>query len=79
MVAARQIRCVVVEVPVENVDMPRFTQPRFRPSDLLPWADPHIRALVEQLQQEVREENARRAAERATESAEEGVQRVRGC
>ena len=38
----------------------RVTQPRFRPSDLLPWADPHIRSLVEQLQEEVREEASQR-------------------
>ncbi len=34
------------------------SKPRFRPSDLLPWADPHIRSLVEQLQAEVRQETA---------------------
>ncbi|MGL4511968.1 MAG: hypothetical protein ACRCT8_02680 [Lacipirellulaceae bacterium] len=77
MVAARQIRCVVVEVPVEMEGMPRFTQPRFRPSDLLPWADPHIRSLVEQLQKEVREDNARRAAEGVAETP--SVRPVTGC
>jgi hypothetical protein len=60
MVAARKIRCVIVLADAETVGMPQRTQPRFRPSDLLPWADPHIRSLVEQLQQEVREEEAQR-------------------
>ncbi|QDV76331.1 hypothetical protein [Botrimarina mediterranea] len=60
MVAARKIRCVVVLADAETLGMPQRTQPRFRPSDLLPWADPHIRSLVEQLQQEVREEEAQR-------------------
>jgi hypothetical protein len=78
MVAARQIRCVVIETSAETVDMPRFTQPRFRPSDLLPWSDPYIRSLVEQLQQEVREDNARRAAERAA-NPEPAIKPVRGC
>lgn len=63
MVSARKIRCVVVVAGSENDGMPSPPQPRFRPSDLLPWADPHIRSLVEQLQQEVREEQiALRAA-----------------
>jgi hypothetical protein len=60
MVAARKIRCVIVIADAETLGMPQRTQPRFRPSDLLPWADPHIRSLVEQLQQEVREEAAQR-------------------
>ncbi len=60
MVAARKIRCVVVLADAETHGMPQRTQPRFRPSDLLPWADPHIRSLVEGLQQEVREEEAQR-------------------
>lgn len=60
MVAAQKIRCVVVLAESETHGMPQRTQPRFRPSDLLPWADPHIRSLVEQLQQEVREEEALR-------------------
>lgn len=60
MVTARKIRCVVVLAEPETTRMPNRTQPRFRPSDLLPWADPHIRSLVEQLQQEVREEEALR-------------------
>lgn len=60
MVAARKIRCLVVLADAETLGMPQRTQPRFRPSDLLPWADPHIRSLVEQLQQEVREEEAQR-------------------
>lgn len=56
MVTASKIRCVVVVAPADAVDMPTRTNPRFRPSDLLPWADPHIRSLVEQLQDEVRQE-----------------------
>ncbi|TWU00673.1 hypothetical protein Pla108_16250 [Botrimarina colliarenosi] len=58
MVATRKIRCVVVLADAETHGMTQRTQPRFRPSDLLPWADPHIRSLVEQLQQEVRDEEA---------------------
>lgn len=60
MVTARKIRCVVVLAESDAHGMNRPTQPRFRPSDLLPWADPHIRSLVEQLQDEVREEEANR-------------------
>jgi hypothetical protein len=62
MVTARKIRCVVVLAESETVGMHSSSQPRFRPSDLLPWADPHIRSLVEQLQREVREEEAERRA-----------------
>lgn len=32
--------------------------PRFRPSDLVPWADPYIAELVHGLQEEVRQEQA---------------------
>ncbi|MEO1495880.1 MAG: hypothetical protein AAFV43_01895 [Planctomycetota bacterium] len=42
--------------------MPTRLERRFRPSDLLPWADPHIRSLVEQLQDEVRQEQSAGAA-----------------
>lgn len=35
-----------------------INEPRFRPSDLVPWADPYIAGLIEQLQDEVREEQA---------------------
>ncbi len=66
MVTASKIRCVVLVADAESDRMAQRTQPRFRPSDLLPWADPHIRSLVEQLQDEVRqEEAARRDDERA--------------
>ncbi|QDU90798.1 hypothetical protein Pla175_42110 [Pirellulimonas nuda] len=51
-----KIRCTVVSMPTETVSMPNATQPRFRPSDLLPWADPYIASLVHKLQNEVREE-----------------------
>ncbi len=61
MVAVRKIRCVVVVAPAEvdgmiTHDTPEASRPRFRPSDLLPWSDPYIRSLVEQLQDEVRAE-----------------------
>ncbi len=69
MVTTKEIRCVVVVATPENEDMNNRlpahyrlpttetkTKPRFRPSDLVPWADPHIRSLVEQLQEEVRSE-----------------------
>ena len=70
MIASPKIRCVVVLADAETLGMPQRTQPRFRPSDLLPWADPHIRSLVQQLQQEVREEEAaRREATRPASSA----------
>lgn len=62
MVTTRQIHCVVVLAEADAVGMSQKNQPRFRPSDLLPWADPHIRSLVEQLQEEVREEEATRRA-----------------
>lgn len=58
MVTASKIRCVVVVAPAETEGMPTRAEARFRPSDLLPWADPHIRSLVEQLQDEVRQEQA---------------------
>lgn len=60
MVIARKIRCVVVVAEAENDVMTQRHQPRFRPSDLLPWADPHIRSLIEGLQDEVREEESNR-------------------
>lgn len=60
MVTAKKIRCVVVLASPETVGMAARNTPRFRPSDLLPWADPHIRTLVEQLQDEVRDEASRR-------------------
>lgn len=73
MVTTTEIRCVVVVATPENEDMnnrlpaqyrlptekPK-AKPRFRPSDLVPWADPHIRSLVEQLQEEVRTEKQQR-------------------
>lgn len=40
--------------------------PRFRPSDLVPWADPYIAGLVRRLQSDVRKEVA--AAERPVRS-----------
>ena len=63
MVTAPKIRCVVVVAGSEELGMTSRHQPRFRPSDLLPWADPHIRSLVEQLQDEVRDEATARPAD----------------
>lgn len=72
MVNAPQIQCFVVVAGAETDRMaasnnPRPTTPRFRPSDLLPWADPHIRSLVEQLQDEIREEATQRREAEATD------------
>ncbi len=72
MVAVRKIRCVVVVAPAEvdgmlPHDMPQASPRRFRPSDLLPWSDPYIRSLVEQLQEEVRTEVAEARASRIEE------------
>ncbi|MCA9239358.1 MAG: hypothetical protein KDA37_04125 [Planctomycetales bacterium] len=36
--------------------MPQSEPSRFRPSDLVPWADPYIASLVRGLQRQVREE-----------------------
>lgn len=55
MVAPRKTRkvvCTIVRVP----EFDRTTQRLNRPSDLLPWADPYIARLVQNLQQEVRHE-----------------------
>ena len=61
MVAPRKIRCKVITVVAEDLCMPTPThdskpQPRFRPSDLVPWADPYIAGLIHKLQAEVRSE-----------------------
>ena len=66
MVAPRKIKkvfCTVVRVPVTE-DRSRRQDDRFsaRPSDLLPWADPHIARLVKRLQDEIRQQ--RRSASR---------------
>ena len=61
MLASTKIRCVVVVTSVENDRMTPSSQPRFRPSDLVPWTDPDICAMVEQLQKEVREETSTQA------------------
>ena len=62
MVAPRhtkKIYCTIVRVPT----MPGRIEDRLdRPSDLLPWADPYIARLVENLQQEVRSERMTSAA-----------------
>lgn len=73
---ASNIRCIVVEVPVNQEEEARFASPP-RARDLLPWADPYIATLIRNLQDEVREERAaaraeakQRAAARATFLAE---------
>lgn len=50
------IRCTVVSMSADSEGSLANAQPRFRPSDLLPWADPYIASLVHKLQNEVREE-----------------------
>ncbi|MEM9351388.1 MAG: hypothetical protein AAGA92_00075 [Planctomycetota bacterium] len=52
----RRVVCTIVRVHEQEVASDRF---RSRPSDLLPWADPYICQLVENLQKEVREDRAR--------------------
>ena len=53
----KKIYCTIVRVP----SIPeRVTDRLARPSDLLPWADPYIARLVENLQQEVRSERLTR-------------------
>lgn len=69
MVTARKIRCMVIVADTDSAGRTTYTeQPRFRPSDLLPWADPHIRSLVEQLQEEIRDEQAERRGVRPSSS-----------
>jgi hypothetical protein len=58
MVAPRKMTkvfCTVVRVPAQGE---RTSQRLNRPSDLLPWADPYIARLVQNLQQEVRYERS---------------------
>jgi|GEM_PF-1173988 len=62
---SKQIFCTVVVVPAADdssmqANQPRFKVPQFptRPSELLPWADPYISALVTKLQDEVRDERS---------------------
>jgi len=55
MVAPRKTRkvfCTIVRVP----ELGERTHRLNRPSDLLPWADPYIARLVQNLQEEVRNE-----------------------
>lgn len=55
MVAPRKTRkviCTIVRVPEFGESANRLN----RPSDLLPWADPYIVHLVQNLQEEVRHE-----------------------
>ena len=66
MIAPRTIRCKVITIEADpregSPDSPAAEHadgtPRFRPSDLLPWADPYIAGLVRKLQADVREEVA---------------------
>ncbi len=58
MVAPRRMKkvfCTVVRVPVLGE---RTSDRMGRPSDLLPWADPYIARLVQNLQEEVRYERS---------------------
>jgi hypothetical protein len=58
MVASRKSRkvfCIIVRVPAEG-DL--VSSRLRRPSDLLPWADPYIARLVQNLQEEVRFERS---------------------
>ena len=58
MVAPRKttkVYCAVVRVPAQGERIPQRMN---RPSDLLPWADPYIARLVQNLQQEVRYERS---------------------
>ncbi len=58
MVASRNPRkvfCTVVRVPTAGQQAAHRLN---RPSDLLPWADPYIARLVQNLQEEVRHERA---------------------
>jgi hypothetical protein len=49
---SRKVVCTVVRVPEFGPTAHRLN----RPSDLLPWADPYIARLVQNLQEEVRHE-----------------------
>lgn len=60
MVAEKTIHCAVIALPAESTRMPQREPSRFRPSDLVPWADPYIASLVRGLQREVREEREER-------------------
>jgi hypothetical protein len=52
---SRKVFCTVVRVPAEG----ELVSSRLRrPSDLLPWADPYIARLVQNLQEEVRFERS---------------------
>lgn len=65
MVAEMTIDCADVCAPAELNRMNLPDKSRFRPSDLVPWADPYIASLVRKLQREVREE---RQAEKSVDS-----------
>ena len=54
MVALNKVRCLVFRVPAAEAVGSARSIPK--PSELLPWADPYIAALVRKLQQEVRAE-----------------------
>jgi hypothetical protein len=79
MLAARTIRCKVFAIDARNNvtevsegDAPKYANspaPRFRPSDLVPWADPYIAGLVHRLQSDVRKELAQAARTRAARFA----------
>jgi len=58
--SSRKIRCHIITVAADGEsanardESPRGA--RFRPSDLVPWADPYIAGLIHKLQDEVRRE-----------------------
>ncbi len=66
MITARTIRCKVITVEADPrcdaINSPKNERadatPRYRPSDMLPWADPYIAGLVKKLQADVRQEVA---------------------
>ncbi len=66
MVAELTNDCATVDMPAETTRMNNADRARFRPSDLVPWADPYIASLVHKLQREVRQEQTAQAVARAT-------------
>lgn len=52
--AARLIRCVVIQVPFDSGWQPSPSGKR--PSEMIPWSDPYIAGLVRRCQREVAQE-----------------------
>jgi hypothetical protein len=65
MVASNRIRCTVVAIPVSS---DRFSS-REVAQDLLPWADPYVAQLIQNLQEEVRQERQMKSLVRHYEPA----------